>query len=145
MKKRGFSLIIAIIIAIIAIGVVVIREDKIEDKIEDKAVIIPEKCQDFKDDVCGLFACTVDICWCDEASSSSPVLAETGNQITKEEDAVKAVSDYLESIKSEYVYDIRAVEINDLFYNVFAYNEDKNEKVLSISFDGKILKTTCGI
>lgn len=115
------------------------RETPQEPTTENQEVVIPEKCESFKDDIYGLFSCTVDSCWCDE------VLAETGEQVSKKEDAIKIVSNFLDSVSSEYVYNIKAVKLNDLFYNVFSYDENDNEKALTISFDGKILETVCGI
>lgn len=151
MKNKGFvSIIVIILIIVLIIGGVIFgviynnkgeKENSKEE--ESKEVVISEKCQDFKDDVCDLFSCVVESCWC--GNGPSPVLAEMGEQVTKEEEATKVVSDYLKSVDSEYIYNIRAVKINDLFYNVFSYDKDGDEQALTISFNGKIIKTVCGV
>ena len=110
---------------------------------------IPEHCIEFKDDICGLFDCMVDTCWCDDAHYPSPVLYEpTGIDITNEEDAMNIVKDYLELNNSEYkeYSDVkRAVKLNSVFYNVFAEDADEDEMTFVVAVDGTILKTICGV
>ena len=151
MKKRGFSLIALIIIIVLVAGAVFAgflyynnkEESKISLQSDEEAVAIPEKCKDFKDNICDLFSCVIENCWCKEGPE--PILAETGKEITNSTNAVEAVSKYLESVGSDYVYNLTAVRLNDLFFNVFVYNKNNEEKVLTISFNGKIMETVCGI
>ncbi len=98
---------------------------------------IPISCLSDRDDVCALFDCMVDYCWCDEMFPSS-ILIEGTTIISNEEEAmntVKQVSGY--EVK-------RAVKLNNVFYNVFT-NAGGGEKVYTVAADGTIMKTMCGV
>jgi ribose 5-phosphate isomerase len=147
MKRAIFILIIIIALVVLAVFIVV-AYNKGGEKLSSapkEVPVIPQKCQAVKDDTCALFSCVVNNCWCDENILDGPVLTETNEQIIDADDAASAVLNYLKSVDSEYVYDTEAVRLNDLFFNVFSYNKDNEERVLTISFDGKILETVCGI
>lgn len=101
---------------------------------------IPDKCVQFKYDICGLFDCMVDMCWCDDSSPELPVLYEGNSVISDEEDAVNLVKEFAADKEVK-----RAVKLNSVFYNVFAEDENSNEEVYTIAVDGTIIKTICGV
>lgn len=119
---------------------------------------IPGACLDDRNDVCGLFDCMVDLCWCDDSSPDLPILyEENGVIIANEEEAVNYVSEYLEEERLKgreegevygKIYMIeakRAVKLNDIFYNVFAEDDKMEEIVYTVAVDGTIIKTICGV
>ena len=93
------------------------------------------------DDVCGLFACMVDLCWCDSGNVLSPVLHEGDTVITLGEDAMKLTEEYF---PEDYTV-TGAKKINTVFYNIFAEDEEGNEEVLTVAVDGTVIKTQCGV
>ena len=101
--------------------------------------IVPGKCLEYEADACSLFGCMVESCWCDE-SPDGGVLAETGVDVLNEEDAMQVIRDY---VSDEYEVE-RAVRLNDVFYNVFT-EVNGDEEVFTVSYDGKIIKTICGV
>ena len=100
---------------------------------------IPDDCINFKEDVCELFDCMVDRCWCKEGPDQI-LYEQEGISITSEEEAISYVQKYVD--KSYTV--TRAFELNDIFYNVFA-DDAGNEVVYTVAVDGTIIKTICGI
>jgi len=110
---------------------------------------IPGECLQFKDDVCGLFDCMVEMCWCDDGHFPSPIIKEGSSTVQNEEEAVNAVQAYVTETGSEYSDVQRAVNLGDnihrVFFNVFAYNEAGDEKVFTVAADGTILLTICGV
>ncbi|MBN2488852.1 MAG: hypothetical protein JXA98_07480 [Methanosarcinaceae archaeon] len=106
---------------------------------------IPEGCIKYQDDVCGLFDCMVDLCWCDDSSPESPVLYEpTGVIVTNEEEAKYVVRLYLEENKLEYEIG-NCIKLNSVFFNVFASDEHGDEFTYTVAADGTIIKTFCGV
>lgn len=114
---------------------------------------IPGKCIEAKDDICELFDCMVDLCWCDDANFPSPILFKGDTEVSSEEEAMQIVRDYIESLKfkegklaGELVERKveRAVELNDIFYNVFC-DAQGEEEVYTVAVDGTIIKTICGV
>jgi len=105
--------------------------------------LVPDECMEVKDDVCDLYDCMTPNCWCEQSPDS--ILVE-GDELVigNEKDAMKDVQEYLNSINSEYEVK-RAVELNPVFYNVFAENDSGEEKVFTIAVDGTIIKTLCGV
>lgn len=103
---------------------------------------IPGTCLEFKNDVCGLFDCMVDLCWCEK--SPNTILYEKQTTIDDENDAVNLVKEYLQANKIDY-NTIKAVKLNNLFWNVFVYDINNNEKAFTVAVDGTILKTQCGV
>lgn len=101
--------------------------------------VIPAECAEFKDDVCGLYDCMVDRCWCDEGYFPGPILLEGNTVVANEQQAMQVVGDYLAKgeVKS-------AVELNPIFYNVF-YDVEGDEEYYTVAVDGTILKTICGV
>ena len=107
-------------------------------------------CSKFEDDVCALFDCTVDLCWCE--SSPDAVLFESNSPVTSEAEAMKVVETYLatnpeDELTGEMnIYEVKnAVEVNEYFYNVFAEDINGNERVFTVSKTGAIIKTVCGV
>jgi hypothetical protein len=113
------------------------------------------KCLEFKDDTCGLFECMVDECWCDDSSPDLPFVFNTQTPFNDEDGAIDAVKTYIAQLKydegttieiedPENLKVIRAVKLNNIFYNVFVdYNGD--EIVYTVAVDGIIMKTICGV
>ena len=119
---------------------------------------VPNSCLDSQDDVCGLFDCMVNMCWCDDSSPDLPILyEEIGVVITNEEEAVTHVNKYLKEKRLKgteegdlfgKIYMIeakKAVKLNNIFYNVFAEDDRGDEIVYTVVVDGTIIKTICGI
>ncbi len=112
------------------------------------AEMSPE-CIENGNDVCALFDCMVDLCWCDSGNFPSPVLVEGTTTISSEQEAINLVKDYVQTTDSEYSDVRRAVNLGDdvhrVFFNVFAYNDANDEKVFTVAADGTIIKTICGV
>jgi hypothetical protein len=116
----------------------------------------PQKCDEFESDVCGLFSCMVDLCWCHDLPPSGGILMEGVREIITEEDAEEEVRRYLTGFynhedgvlfgKMRWVEVKNVVELNDVFFNVFAeVDGNGEEEVYTISRDGTIIKTICGV
>lgn len=116
-------------------------EDDLTGKTGLDSVSIPEHCAEYESDVCALFDCMVDYCWCLE--SPDAVLVEGSGFVTSEAEARYAVEDYLESQGGLTVKS--AVKLNEAFYNVFAEDAEGNEEVFTVAADGSIIKTICGV
>jgi len=108
---------------------------------------IPAECIESSGDVCVLFECMVDMCWCE--LSPSAVLVEGTTVIVSEQDTINLVQNYVQSSGSEYTNVERAVNLGDeahkVFFNVFAYNSTNDEEVFTVVADGTIIKTVCGV
>jgi len=111
--------------------------------LEGTTVLIPEECAEFKSDVCGLYSCMVDLCWCEEGPDR---ILQLGLKEIKSADGAKAyVAEFVESRGSEFS-DVRAaVRLNDVFFNVFVFNESGDKMVFAVAADGAIFKTVCGV
>ena len=114
---------------------------------------IPNGCVEYGEDVCGLFDCMVDRCWCDDSTPTGPVVYEVYQTIVTEEDAENAVWVYIAELmhgenppeeRAEEMKVNRAVKLNDVFFNVFC-DFDGQERVYTVAADGTILKTQCGV
>ena len=104
---------------------------------------IPDKCWDKVD--CEMFDCMVDSCWCKEMFPEGGILYESKVSVLDENSAKSIVMQYLDSKSINYDKNsVKAVKLNALFYNVF-YDVDGSEDVLTISIDGVIMKTECGV
>ena len=95
---------------------------------------IPGECLAYTDDICGLFDCMVDLCWCD----AMPEIYESNQLIENDQDAMNVVSEYSGHDAT------KAVKLNDIFYNVFI-EDNGDEIVYTIAVDGTIIKTLCGV
>lgn len=142
-KQQGIINIPVLIIVIIIGGLgYLLLSNKGEDVVSTSS--IPTECQEFKGDTCGLFSCMTPSCWCKDDPLGGVVYQE--EMIVEDGDvAVKIVTDYLKSINSERIPALRDVRLNSFFFNVFATDEQFNEEVFTVSEDGKILKTICGV
>lgn len=130
-----------VVFLVLALGFIIFYPD--DKPYEPPIREVPLECQEFKDDVCALFDCMVDQCWCDDFSD--PVLPAAETEISNEEEAIAFIEQYLESSNSEY-NDVRSANaLNDVFFNVFAYNVMDDEKVFTVRADGTIILTVCGI
>jgi len=152
-NNRGdIKIIIILGILIILVGVVVWQAIKGS---EDKNTAIPEECQKYENDVCELFDCMVDMCWCDDSSPESPILYETYIKVNNEKEAKDAVYAYIAELmygddlllaeKSKNMKVVDAIKLNECFYNVFVVDEEENETVYVVSVNGEIIKTICGV
>ncbi|MFC2174343.1 hypothetical protein ACFLQ2_00540 [archaeon] len=99
--------------------------------------VVPSECAEYEGDVCGLFDCMVEQCWC---KAGPDTVYDTDSAVLNEEDAMRAVTGY---VSEEYNVE-RAVQLNNAFYNVFT-KVNGDEEVFTVSYDGKILKTVCGV
>ncbi len=107
--------------------------------------LVPEECMEVMEDVCPLYACMLKNCWCEQGPDAILVSGDKDNFVVGDEKhAIKDVQEYLESINSEFTAK-RAVELNPVFYNVFAEDSEGNEKVFTIAVDGTVFKTQCGV
>ncbi len=116
--------------------------------------VIPTECQPFQDDICSLFECMVESCWCNNSSPESPVLYETYIAVNDEQGAKDAVYAYIAELMygsdksvSEEAKKMKinnVVKLNAVFYNVFVDKEGE-EIVYTVGKDGQILVTVCGI
>ena len=111
-----------------------------------ETVSIPEYCFEYKKDVCGLFDCMVDSCWCKEGSDQ--ILMEGRTIVANEEDALNVVKNFIfapDATLPEGIVIENAVKINSVFYNVFVNNSFGEEDVYTIAVDGTIIQTVCGV
>lgn len=106
------------------------------------SAVISNNCLAKGSDVCALFACMVDSCWC--YSGPDAVLAEGSGVVDKEKDAMDVVTAYLAGKQSSYKVR-RAIKLNSVFFNVFAYNANNDEEVFTVAADKSILRTVCGV
>ena len=119
---------------------------------------IDQNCLGEMNDVCALFDCMVDLCWCDDSSPDLPILYESeGISVANEDEAIAVVNTYLnEEIQKGrevgYLYGKmymikakRAVKLNNVFFNVFAEDDHGDEFTYTVVADGTILKTICGV
>lgn len=139
MKKIVIVIIIAVL-AGVAGGIIFISSGGIK---ENSSIAIPEKCQAIQGDICALFDCMVEQCWCD-TGSINPIVFQRDSQITTENQAVSFVNEYLATISTDSEAK-KAVKINSFFFNVFVYDKSENESVFSVSANGKIIITICGV
>jgi hypothetical protein len=118
-----------------------------------EGVYVSEDCVEYKDDVCGLYDCMVDLCWCWEGYPG-PIFYVAGFNVLTEEDAMAAVQEYLDEGRfmeedellgeATAIVVERAVKLDDIFYNVFC-DEEGDEVVYSVAADGSVFKTICGV
>ncbi|MCR4323574.1 MAG: hypothetical protein NUV37_01230 [Nanoarchaeota archaeon] len=110
---------------------------------EDKE--IPSLCSEFKEDVCGLFDCMVNSCWCDEGGPEAAILYEqSGVSLSTAGEAVDYIKRYVST--NGLGYNVKnAVKLNNIFYNVFSEDSNGDEIVYTLSVDGTIIKTICGV
>ncbi len=110
---------------------------------------IPQSCADYKNDVCGLFDCMVEMCWCDDSGPDLPIIYEKeGASISSEDEAAALVSEFVESTDleyKEYTNIVNVVALNTVFFNVFAENPSGDEMVFTVAADGTVVKTVCGV
>jgi len=105
---------------------------------------LPNNCIEHNNDVCALFDCMVDRCWCDDSSPELPVLYEGSKSLQTNDEAVTHVQEYIDANNLGQIVK-RGVELNSIFFNVFAEDEEGNEITYTIAVDGTIIKTICGV
>ncbi len=105
---------------------------------------VPPECGEETGNVCMLFDCMVDRCWCHETTPGGPILREGSAVVEDEADAAAAVGEYLVSVDSDYTVQ-RAVKLNTVFYNVFTEDEAGLEETYTVAADGTIIQTACGV
>ncbi len=109
---------------------------------------IPEACLEYRDDVCGLFDCTVDRCWCNDVRPEGAILSQrSGITVQTEAEAIAIVEQFTKENTEyqEYTNVKRAVKLNNIYFNVFAEDKNQDEKVFTVAADGTIIQTTCGV
>lgn len=149
MKKIAGSIVCLIVLASVLCGC---TDDNDQDDAFYKGIEsapVPDECIDYKDDVCALYDCMVENCWCDDAIIPSPILYEPADVvIASEDDAIALVELFIQdegSEYSEYSTITQAVQLNDVFYNVFAENDGAESITFTVAADGIIFLTTCGV
>ena len=142
--QKGFAPVIVLVItAIVVVGVggyLVFGPEK-----ESAPAIDIGECAELEDDICGLFGCVVKGCWCNDATPEGAIVFEAGKRINSKSDALAVVKEYLDTIDSEYIGDGTAAELNDIFYNVFLEDSEGYEQGFTVSADGVVFKTICGV
>lgn len=103
---------------------------------------IPETCEGLED--CAMFECMVDQCWCKPNILETDYLYKKDTTISSEEEAKALVKSFLDEKGFPYDSITNAVKLNGIFYNVF-YEVDGSELVLTVSADGAIFETVCGV
>ena len=142
MLKKEFSILIVLLL-VVGGSAWKLSQDSKENNLIEGTIDIPQECQQFQGEVCDLFSCLVEQCWCKEPISSNPIY-KGEDSISNKQEAMDAVEKYLLEINSEYeVADV--AEINGFFFNVFAYDSEGEEKVFTIGIDGSILLAVCGV
>jgi hypothetical protein len=106
---------------------------------------IPAGCEEFREDVCGMFECTVEACWCDDARADSAILFECTQTVQNAEEAIAVVKEYLNWDPNQTGSFDKAVKLNNIFYNVFFTTCEGEERVYTVAADGTIIKTVCGV
>jgi len=153
MNKALIAGIAVALIAAVAILALVQPRDLEEDDLKlFKGVAtaeIPGECLEHGEDICGLFDCMVEMCWCMETGPSGAILKQGSTAVSSEEKAVELVQSFVDETGSEYSDVKRAVSLHEepyqVFFNVFAENESGDETVFTVAADGTIFKTVCGI
>jgi hypothetical protein len=102
---------------------------------------IASECTEFKEDVCGLYACLAENCWCEQ--SPDKILMQGNTVVSTEEEAINAIKKFLLPVSSPYEVK-QAKKLNSVFFNVFVEALD-GEKVFTVAADETIIKTQCGI
>ena len=105
---------------------------------------IPDKCAEFEDDLCGLFDCMVDLCWCNDIGPAGAILKVGDTAIKTEEEATTIINTYLAETKLDYTVE-RSHKLNPVFFNVFTVDEANDEHVYTVAVDGTIMLTQCGV
>ncbi|PIU21822.1 MAG: hypothetical protein COT15_00310 [Candidatus Diapherotrites archaeon CG08_land_8_20_14_0_20_34_12] len=148
MKKLPIALILVIAAILIFLSGCIFNNNQGQDDLQYYKGIttakLPDKCISFSNDICGLFSCMVDQCWC-APTVPSAILAEGKTEIKTEADAVAAVQQYVNENSSGYTKNMKAAKLNNIFWNVFAYNSENDEKVFTVAADGAIIATMCGV
>ena len=140
-QKGNISIIVLIIIILLGGGYFLISNN---EKDVSSTSIIPKECQASQDDVCELFSCMTSNCWCEESPLGGVIYQEVIT-VKNEADAKKIVNNYLTSIDSKLNQKIEVFKINEIFFNVFVEDDNGDENAFTVSIDGKILITVCGI
>ncbi|VVB58634.1 Uncharacterised protein [Candidatus Anstonella stagnisolia] len=103
---------------------------------------IPAACGGKTD--CALFACMSNGCWC-KPTAGNGIVFEGGNMRLVGTSEVAAYTQaYLDGKGVKYTK-VRAVALNNMFYNVFFQLEGDGEQMLTVGIDGTIMETVCGV
>lgn len=102
------------------------------------------KCAAHADDVCRLFGCMVDHCWCNDDLPGGAILKEGEGIMGGSDDAMVEVQEYLWR-ENPGMDAMRVAELNPVFYSVFATNKYGEEETYIVAKDGTIMKTLCGV
>lgn len=104
---------------------------------------IPSNCTEFKDNVCGLFSCMVESCWCKE---SPEMIVLEGNTVLQSEGEIKEYfQEKKEEITGTQLLEItNTAKLNPIFWNVF-FTTENGEQMLTVAADGTVIETVCGV
>ncbi|MFH1588571.1 MAG: hypothetical protein ABIA76_04510 [Candidatus Diapherotrites archaeon] len=104
---------------------------------------VPENCVEKKDDVCGLFACMVDLCWCKQGPDM--IVLEGSTALGSEGEVKEYFEDKRDEITGTSQLEVtKAVKLNSVFWNVF-FETENSEQVLTVAADGTVIQTVCGV
>ncbi|MFH1450967.1 MAG: hypothetical protein ABIF92_03225 [archaeon] len=110
-------------------------------------IVVPavasDDCSGYEEDICALFACSVDSCSCDE-TEGDPVIFVGENEIQDKDAALLRVRELLDTGGFTYASS-SAKKLNDRFFNVFVYDENGEEFVYTVAKDGTIFLTICEV
>jgi len=143
-KQGNTILIVLLIVGVVGVGGVAYFLLSDGEKDATSTSSIPVGCQAVADDACELFSCMALNCWCKDDPSGG-VVYEGGTTVQDENAAKEVVSTYLTSINSEYSQVVSAVKLNGEFFNVFVETDRGNEEAFTVSKDGEVLVTICGV
>lgn len=93
---------------------------------------------------CALFSCMASACWCKQGENGGIVLEGGKSRIMGASEMAAYVQAYLDSKGVKYSK-VRAVALNQMFYNVFFEEQGSGEQMLTVGIDGTIMQTVCGV
>jgi len=103
---------------------------------------IPAACGGKTD--CALFSCMTSSCWCRE-NPNNGIVYEGGNTRLVGVGEVEAYAKAFLDKNSIGYSKVRAVALNNMFYNVFFQLEGDGEQMFTVGIDGTIMETVCGV
>jgi len=104
---------------------------------------IPEFCIEFKEDVCGLYACMTEQCWCKQGPNQ--IVLEGFTALEREGEIKEYFEEKRDEITGTSQLEVtKVVKSNSVFWTVFVSTEN-GEQVFTIAADGTIIDVICGV
>lgn len=142
-KQQGSTGVLILLIVIIVGGGAYLLLSGNDNEVAPPSSVLGE-CEEFRDDICGLFDCMTPGCWCKDDPSGGVVYQEK-TTVSNEASAERVVTNYLSSVGSGDYESIRATRLNVAFFNVCVEDERGDEEVFTVSERGEVLVTICGV